>query len=294
MVAVETGPGGVKFDWLAEIDVHQAANLFPLLEGDAFAELVADIKAHGLRELIAFTPDGQLLDGRNRYRACRSLGHEVDESFRKTVGDEPWAYVISTNLHRRHLSDNQRKMIGGRIAERYAGQRRSQSADADYDHGPPTQRQAAGLLNVSKDGIERAHKIVKDGIKPLQHLVDEDRVKVSTAERIAKRPKDAQEEFVQRVNSGVHPSRAASEKPAPLHKRLESSPDRHKFLLASSFESVISVLNGLGLVLDGATSGLDPSVTDEEAAHLLRSFSKAGVFYRKALTVLKTRTEERK
>jgi hypothetical protein len=47
---------------------HPFANLFPLIEGPEFDDLVADVQEHGLRdEVVLF--QGQVLDGRNRYRA---------------------------------------------------------------------------------------------------------------------------------------------------------------------------------------------------------------------------------
>jgi hypothetical protein len=86
---------------------HPLADIFPLMEGKEFDELVADIKAHGLREDIILY-DGMILDGRNRYRAC--LAADVPPV--PINGDKwiknPTEYVISANIHRRHLTAEQK------------------------------------------------------------------------------------------------------------------------------------------------------------------------------------------
>ena len=54
---------------------HPLANIFPLVEGPDFDELVADIREHGLHGPIVLH-EGMILDGRNRLRACIAAGIE--------------------------------------------------------------------------------------------------------------------------------------------------------------------------------------------------------------------------
>ena len=85
------------------IKFHQLANMFPELNGAEFDELAADIRARGVHEPI-WLYDGQILDGRNRYRAAKAAG--IDCPTRTYDGPDPLSLVVSANLRRRHLNES--------------------------------------------------------------------------------------------------------------------------------------------------------------------------------------------
>ena len=95
------------------IEFHPLSQLFPLIEGQEFEDLVADIREYGVREPI-WICDGQIIDGRNRYRA--STVAAVDCPMREYTGDDPAAFVVSLNLKRRHLTESQRAMVAAKLA----------------------------------------------------------------------------------------------------------------------------------------------------------------------------------
>ena len=89
-------------------ELHPLCTLFPRVTGAEFDGLVADIKAHGLRQPIVLH-GGMILDGGNRYRACVEAG--VEPVFQEFQGDNLVSFVLSANLHRRHLSAGQQAAI---------------------------------------------------------------------------------------------------------------------------------------------------------------------------------------
>lgn len=139
------------------LEYHPYALVFPLMEGDAFTTLVEDIKENGLRESIMLF-EGKILDGRNRYRALLELDHlfspvTAPKMFVQFDGDDAFDWVISKNLHRRHLSESQRAMIAAQMME---------SALKKNGHTPGISlRSAAAMLNVSVRTTSRARELMK-------------------------------------------------------------------------------------------------------------------------------------
>lgn len=85
-----------------------ARELFPMLEDEEYQALKRDIAENGQREPIRIC-DGEILDGRNRFKACEELGiaPKIQNVSREEVGD-PIAYAMSLNFHRRHLKPHQK------------------------------------------------------------------------------------------------------------------------------------------------------------------------------------------
>lgn len=141
---------------------HPFAALFPLMNPSALAELTESISTHGLREPIVLDRDGAVIDGRNRLLACEAAGVEprfveLDESDADLL-----AWVVDTNLHRRHLTDSQRAVVAARLASYgHGGSRPTQAAHVPLDL--VTQRQAAQRLGVSERSVRDGRVVIDHG-----------------------------------------------------------------------------------------------------------------------------------
>lgn len=88
-------------------EVHPLATDYPMLSADELRDLAESIKEQGQLDPITLTPDGVLLDGRNRLAACELSG--VEPKFETYDGD-PVAFIVGKNANRRQLSAGQRAM----------------------------------------------------------------------------------------------------------------------------------------------------------------------------------------
>jgi N6-adenosine-specific RNA methylase IME4 len=174
------------------VKFHALAELFPLLDGREFDELVADIATNGLREPVWLYQDA-VLDGRNRWRACAQLG--IAAATCTYTGDDPLAFVISLNLRRRHLTEGQRAMVAAEIAKLPKGANQHPPIG-----GPsmPTAAQAAEMLNVGTRSVERAREVLEHGASELVRAVKRGAISVSAAADVAGLPQSEQSELVAR------------------------------------------------------------------------------------------------
>lgn len=191
------------------IEFHPLADIFPLIEGEDFSALVQDIREHGLREQIVLLGK-QILDGRNRYRACVAAGllpESLDTAtvahlkyFRQFVpagqpapsDDDLWTFISSKNLHRRHLSASQRAMaLIDYEGYRHGGARRVQDANLHLEGGP-TRADLAERGHVSERLLASAAVVRDHAIPELKEAARQGRLAVTAIEEIAQQPAEEQ------------------------------------------------------------------------------------------------------
>jgi hypothetical protein len=205
------------------MEYHEYSNIFPMIHETELHGLIEDIRANGLRDAIT-TYQGKILDGRNRHRACEAA--RVNPIYTEYQGSDPLGFVMSHNLHRRHLTESQRAMAGARMANLKkggdAGIHKSNTPMGALVPAVTIQR-AAELSGSSRKNIERARPIVQNGIEELQDMVETGEVSIRAASEVAKLPKEEQRKAVAGVAKGVKKAARQSRQQEPPKKKRKKS-----------------------------------------------------------------------
>ena len=195
-----------------------------MLGEEELKELCADMEKNGLTDPITVY-EGKILDGRNRATACEMLG--IKPKTIEYTGNDPLAFVLSKNLHRRHLTVSQRAVIAVEIANmQHGGNNKKQDANLHLakpltnqklEQGNPcneenriSQAQAAKAMNVSQRSVASAEKLrkeaapeviqqVKEGKKSLHAALSERKPKPTEKPRrktIAQEPETEEPQFL--------------------------------------------------------------------------------------------------
>jgi hypothetical protein len=103
---------------------HPACLLLPEMTPEEFRDLAEDLRNHGQRHPIIVDAEGVILDGRHRYRAVKEELF-LEPKAQTFYGDEreKAALVMSENVHRRHLTTQQRAAIAAELATMRSGTR---------------------------------------------------------------------------------------------------------------------------------------------------------------------------
>jgi hypothetical protein len=112
----------------------------------------------------------------------------VEPKFEQYEGSDPLGYVLSRNLHRRHLTESQRAMVAAKAADLKRGANQ-------HSEGLPIGR-AADLLNVGQRSVARAREVLRRGVPELAKAVEGGKLPVSSAAEISRMPVEEQRETV--------------------------------------------------------------------------------------------------
>lgn len=221
----------------ARLKPHPAAELFPMMADAELDELAADIHARGQVFPIILL-DGKILDGRNRYEACLRIDRTPDlmewrDWVRLSVSEgnagprlipepDPIDWAVSMNLQRRHLSTDQRGLVGSKVAalkellehegtaarERMrAGARKARKGSAN---GATLEKPAksgktaaivAKLVGVSPRTIERAKEVTTKRPELLEQIASA-KMTLNQAVKAIKREEQDKQVLVYRPPAG--------------------------------------------------------------------------------------------
>jgi hypothetical protein len=152
--------------WRDRLAVHPACENVPPISAHDFESLAADIAKNGLVHPIVLwrqsdDADYVLLDGRSRLDALSSMPdaeRRISEALRlpirKGASTDPWKYVCSVNLHRRHLSAEEKRDFITNLLK----------ADASRSN-----RSIAGLAKVSDHTVASVRNDLIDGAQIAHH-----------------------------------------------------------------------------------------------------------------------------
>ena len=168
------------------MQIHSIATIWPSPSAEDYAMLRDSIAEHG-QILPAYSWRGQLVDGRQRQRACEETGRE----FRAEALPDDWpeervAFHVAGLHARRNLTTSQRDLVAAMLVERYAGSKGAPAGNAnakqdccdaqkqlaplgancfDAPRGNPTKRKAAAkaaeAVGAKPRGVERGRRVLR-------------------------------------------------------------------------------------------------------------------------------------
>ena len=252
----------------SEIPTHETAMLFPSMRASdevGFTQLVEDIIRTGVvNESIKINKAGLLLDGRNRIDAIREAkkqGKTIKFKVEVVTHTSESDWIMSTNLHRRHLTASQRAVLGQAFVRRVAPEKGVAAATAE----------AAAKLNVSSNVIHKARSVAEGKPEALKDIVDGKTTVNMEYQKMqaAKRKEAGLPPTVAQVNAGL-----ADISEAPT---AGSRSKKKKAAPATRTEEKQKVAVAAPPAPPSPSSGVAEELTEDELTTLKALLSKASV-----------------
>jgi hypothetical protein len=179
---------------------HPIADVWPMMDEAKLAELADDIKKNG--QLVpVWTYEGKILDGRNRWAACKIAG--VEPKTKEYTGDEPTAFAVSLNDRRRHMNKGALAAVAAELEPHFAEDakrryeqtvgrpKKSEEKFPQISQRQPQARQeAAKSVGVNDRYVSDAKKVKEEAPEVFERL-KAGKITLQDAKReVAKKPTD--------------------------------------------------------------------------------------------------------
>jgi hypothetical protein len=176
---------------------HPIADVWPMMEEDKLRELADDIRKNG--QLVpVWLYDGKILDGRNRYAACKIAG--VDPKTKEYTGDEPTAFAVAMNDRRRHMNKGALAAVAAELEPHFAAdakrrQIRKPKCESVVEKVPQqaprkAREEAAASVGVNDRYVSDAKKVKQEAPEVFERL-KAGKITLQDAKReVAKKPTD--------------------------------------------------------------------------------------------------------
>lgn len=252
------------------LELHPLCTYFPRMNDSDFNALKSDINASGQIYPI-YLLDGMILDGGNRYRALIELG--ITPICEEYTGNNPVQFVLSSNLHRRHLTQGQAAAIvsatqdwqnaHSRGGDRKSEESKNQSATLHFDSAESRASESGAGLRTQKDAdklVKHATpelvKQVTTGEKSLNHALVEADLKPPRKPAEPKHEPENDEPSLSDIIDDLHTmNKELTAENAVLTKTVESD-DKVATLLKE-----VMVLNATNNALNSRLNGMNTERT---------------------------------
>ena len=185
---------------------HPIADVWPMMDDEKLDDLAEDIRQQGqLQPIWKF--DGMILDGRNRFEACRRA--EIKPIIMEYRGDEPTAFAVSLNDRRRHMGKSALAAVAAELEPHFAedAKRRQKQHGGTAPGkpkslmekvpevignkpGPTAREEAAKSVGVNDRYVQDAKKVKAEAPEVFERL-KAGKITLQDAKReVAKKPTD--------------------------------------------------------------------------------------------------------
>ena len=184
---------------------HPISDVWPMMDEAKIAELADDIRRNG--QLVpVWLYEGKILDGRNRWAACKIAG--VDPKTKEYTGDEPTAFAVSLNDRRRHMNKGSLAAVAAELEPFFAEDAKRRQIESGKQHGrgqkvvekvpqpidarllPKAREEAAKSVGVNDRYVQDAKKVKSEAPEVFERL-KAGKITLQDAKReVAKKPTD--------------------------------------------------------------------------------------------------------